>query len=474
MKEKPFRSLSSDEFQLEIKDNDHDYTIDIVEIIRTLFRGIALDYVVELPISMKERLVMLFFLKEGSLHNDASLTELTNRLDISRGAVVNALKALEERGFIRRTGNRKGKSTDITPIFKRILQFKRAYTLSEEKLIALLDVMQYLNDRQLQDNMKPFNEFLALLFNTKGKEQRGKLKDDRWARDVVLKDFLRLCLLKGLKATNLTATLIREYAQIALSSIENRESLIMVIFSLPGKEATWETGLEAYREQSRRSYLPEIKESVLDLIRHLGEIHRNPEKLEDRLMAEKDWFFDELHTVFGFDYQHQSRYEKIGYVAEKMRGIENDLETISKRFFRDLTVVMKNERADLTYYILTDDGQEVPLTPTILKQQIQEWGLTGSTSTLTGGIPVVTSGFLHNLFVKGVANSIEGVLYEGIGGEIGELYYKNETGNMERLTETMAMELVDRYGLDFFKRAFFWDKSGYVSIERELLKNIKS
>ena len=135
---------------------------------------------------------------------------------------------------------------------------------------------------------------------------------------------------------------------------------------------------------------------------------------------------------------------------------------------------MKNGRVDLTYYVLDNEWLKRPLTPTTLKQEIRIWGLTGSTSTFTGGIPVVTSGFLHNLFVEEVTNSIEGILYEGIGGEIGELYYKNETGNMERLTETMAMELVDRYGLDFFKHVFFWDKNGYLSIERELLKNIKS
>jgi len=127
----------------------------------------------------------------------------------------------------------------------------------------------------------------------------------------------------------------------------------------------------------------------------------------------------------------------------------------------------------LNYYYLDDEQGKRHLNPKGLKQDIQMWGLVGSTSTLAGGIPVVESGFLHNIFVEEIDGWLDEVLSEVVGREVGEFYYKDESGSMIQLKESQALELVDRYGLDFFKYVFIQDKSSYVSIEEKLLQIIK-
>ena len=127
----------------------------------------------------------------------------------------------------------------------------------------------------------------------------------------------------------------------------------------------------------------------------------------------------------------------------------------------------------MNYYYLDDEQGKRHLNPKGLKQDIQMWGLVGSTSTLAGGIPVVESGFLHNIFVEEIDGWLDEVLSEVVGREVGEFYYKDESGSMIQLKESQALELVDRYGLDFFKYVFIQDKSSYVSIEEKLLQIIK-
>ena len=127
----------------------------------------------------------------------------------------------------------------------------------------------------------------------------------------------------------------------------------------------------------------------------------------------------------------------------------------------------------MNYYYLDDEQGKRPLNPKRLKQEIRMWGLVGSTSTLAGGIPVVESGFLHNIFVEEIDGWLDEVLSEVVGREVGEFYYKDESGSMIQLKESQALELVDRYGLDFFKYVFIQDKSSYVSIEEKLLQIIK-
>ncbi len=128
----------------------------------------------------------------------------------------------------------------------------------------------------------------------------------------------------------------------------------------------------------------------------------------------------------------------------------------------------------MNYYYLDDEQGKRHLNPKGLKQDIQMWGLVGSTSTLAGGIPVVESGFLHNIFVEEIDGWLDEVLSEVVGREVGEFYYKDESGSMIQLKESQALELVDRYGLDFFKCVFIQDKSSYVSIEEKLLQIIRN
>ena len=128
----------------------------------------------------------------------------------------------------------------------------------------------------------------------------------------------------------------------------------------------------------------------------------------------------------------------------------------------------------MNYYYLDDEQGKRHLNPKKLNQEIRMWGLVGSTSTLGGGIPVVESGFLHNIFVKKIEGWLDEVLSEAVGREVGEFYYKDNSGSMVQLNESQALELVDRYGLDFFKCVFIHDKSSYVSIEEKLLQIIRN
>jgi len=135
---------------------------------------------------------------------------------------------------------------------------------------------------------------------------------------------------------------------------------------------------------------------------------------------------------------------------------------------------MNEECVGLNYYYLDDEQGKRHLNPKKLKQDIQMWGLVGSTSTFAGGIPVVESGFLHNIFVKKIDGWLDEVLSEAVGREVGEFYYKDKSGSMVQLNESQALELVDRYGLDFFNCVFIQDKSSYVSIEEKLLQIIRN
>ena len=128
----------------------------------------------------------------------------------------------------------------------------------------------------------------------------------------------------------------------------------------------------------------------------------------------------------------------------------------------------------MNYYYLDDVQGKRLLNPKRLKQEIRLWGLTGRTSTLGGGIPVVESGFLHNIFVEEIDGWIDEALYEAVGDEVGEFYYKDDSGTLIQLNELQALELVDRHGLDFFKYVFIQDKSFYVSIEEKLLQIIRN
>lgn len=126
----------------------------------------------------------------------------------------------------------------------------------------------------------------------------------------------------------------------------------------------------------------------------------------------------------------------------------------------------------MNYYYLDDVQGKRLLNPKKLEQEIRLWGLSGSTSTLAGGVPVVESGFLHNIFVEAIDRWIDEALYEDVDDESSEFYYKDDRGSLIQLNESQAIELVDQYGLDFFKYVFIQDKSSYVSIEEKLLQII--
>ena len=128
----------------------------------------------------------------------------------------------------------------------------------------------------------------------------------------------------------------------------------------------------------------------------------------------------------------------------------------------------------MNYYYLDDVHGKKPLNPKKLKQAIQLWRLAGSTSTLAGGVPVVESGFLHNIFVEEIDRWLDEALYEAVGDEVGEFYYKDDSGSLLQLNESQAIELVDQYGLDFFNCVFIQDKSSYVTIEEKLLQIIRN
>ena len=128
----------------------------------------------------------------------------------------------------------------------------------------------------------------------------------------------------------------------------------------------------------------------------------------------------------------------------------------------------------MNYYYLDDVQGKRLLNPKKLEQDIQIWGLIGRTSTLGGGIPVVESGFLHNIFVEEIDRWIDEALYEAVGDEVGEFYYKDDSGSIVRLNESQALEFVDRHGLDFFKYVFIQDKISYVTIEEKLLQIIRN
>ena len=128
----------------------------------------------------------------------------------------------------------------------------------------------------------------------------------------------------------------------------------------------------------------------------------------------------------------------------------------------------------MNYYYLDDEQGKRHLNPKKLEQEIRLWGLSGSTSTLAGGIPVVESGFLHNIFVEEIDSWLDEAFYKAVGREVGEFYYKDDSGSIVQLNESQALELVDRHGLDFFKYVFIQDKSFYVSIEEKLLQIIRN
>jgi len=338
-REEFYPELTPSELLMRVKDNRSDYVVSFTEVIRTLFVGIAAEYITELSIPVKERMVLLFYFQKASVYDHSSFTAISNRLGFSRSSVISAVNALADKGFINRIGEGNQKYTDLTPTFRKILRFKRCYSLSEEKLIKMLDVYGYLQEKEDREASEAFVDFLGVMFSQQGYEYNGYAGDnERRATDFVLRNFLRFCLLRGFKSEKLTADVIRQYGEIILSTQENREKFMMDIFALPKEKLSWKEGLKAYEQQrifNDGGAVQEIVFSVVAEIDYMG----SSKKVEDLLLKKEEAFFQQVEMVYKLRLKGSSLYEKVGELAGLIRTSEKKLDEMFKRFERELTML---------------------------------------------------------------------------------------------------------------------------------------
>ena len=343
MKEKRdefYPELTASELLMRIRDNRYDYVVSFTEVIRTLFVGIAAEYVTELSIPVKERMVLLFYFQKASIYDHSSFSDISNRLGFSRSSVISAVNALAEKGFIIRVGEGNQKFTDLSPTFRKILQFKRCYSLSEEKLIKMLDVYRYLQEKEGREASDALVDFLGVMFSEQGYEYNGYAGDEeRKARDFVLRNFLRFCLLRGFRAEKLTGDVIRRYCEVILSTQENREKFMMDVFALPKEKLSWEEGLKAFEQRRIFNDGGTIQKMVLSVVAEVDYIASSSRKVEDHLLKKEEVFFKQVEMVYKLRLKGSSLYERIGELAALLKVVEKKLDEVFKRFERELTML---------------------------------------------------------------------------------------------------------------------------------------
>jgi len=339
-KDEYYPELTASELLMRIKDNRYNYVVSFTEVIRTLFVGIAAEYITELSIPVKERMVLLFYFQKASVYDHSSFTTISNRLGFSRSSVISAVNALADKGFINRVGEGNQKYTDLTPTFRKILRFKRCYSLSEEKLIKMLDVYRYLQEKGVREASDALVDFLGVMFSQQGYEYNGYAGDEeRKARDFVLRNFLRFCLLHGFRAEKLTGDVIRRYCDVILSTQENREKFMLDIFALSKEKLSWEDGLKAFEQRRIFNDDGVIQKTVLSVVAEVDYIASSTRKVEDHLLKKDEAFFQQVEMVYKLHLKGSSLYEKIGVFAALLKVDEKKLDEVFKRFERELTML---------------------------------------------------------------------------------------------------------------------------------------
>lgn len=333
---------TTEELFMNLKDEKRggEAVISITEVVRTLFTGIAAEYVTGLNISTSQRVLLMHYVTAGKLYNDTTLPELAATLGISRNTLHTAAQGLEALDLIKRTDRGAGKQTDITPILKKILRYKRAYSLTEDKLIKMLDGYKYIQykqeDRPMSDRIEVLTDFLMAMFDRQGYSGYDT-GDHQMIKDTRVRNFLRFCLLRGFDPRKLTHTLIQEYIEIILSTQENYEKLVMGV-RLMGT-GTWKDGIKAYEQQTMFSDKTIMNRTLVD-IDSLNWLRKAPDVayVRNRLANADDNFFERASTNYRITFTSSGKFDRITELGSLLWETEQKLNEVFKRFMRELSL----------------------------------------------------------------------------------------------------------------------------------------
>lgn len=324
--------------------------ISITEVVRTLFTGITAEYVSGLNIPTSQRVLLMHYVSAGKLYNEATLPELAAILGISRNTLHTAAQGLEALGLIKRTDHGAGKLTDITPILKKILRYKRCYSLTESHLVKMLDGYKYIQykqeDRPMSESIEVLTDFMMVLFDRQGYSGYDS-EEHHLARDYRVRNFLRFCLLRGFDPKKLTHELIREYIEIILSTQENYEHLIMKIILTKAK--TWKDGIKAYEQRTMfadetivKNMLNDetIVKNTLTDVENLSWLRKAPDvaSVRNKLVSEEDNFFVRVETNYGIIFSSSGKFDRVSELGEILWNAEQKLDEVFRRFMRELSL----------------------------------------------------------------------------------------------------------------------------------------
>jgi len=204
----------------------------------------------------------------------------------------------------------------------------------------MLDVYRYLQEKEGREASDALVDFLGVMFSEQGYEYNGYAGDEeRKARDFVLRNFLRFCLLHGFRAEKLTGDVIRRYCDVILSTQENREKFMLDIFALSKEKLSWEDGLKAFEQRRIFNDDGVIQKTVLSVVAEVDYIASSTRKVEDHLLKKDEAFFQQVEMVYKLHLKGSSLYEKIGVFAALLKVDEKKLDEVFKRFERELTML---------------------------------------------------------------------------------------------------------------------------------------
>ncbi|HPR74460.1 MAG TPA: hypothetical protein PLX41_12465 [Bacteroidales bacterium] len=342
-KKEYYPELTTEELFMKLIDEERgeEAIISITEVVRTLFTGIAAEYVTGLNIPTSQRVLLMHYLSAGKLYNDSTLPELAATLGISRNTLHTAAQGLEAQGLIKRTDHGAGKVTDLTPILTKILRYKRAYSLTEDKLIKMLDGYKYIQykqeDRPMSDRIEVLTDFLLTMFNRDGYSGHDDKESHRLARDFRARNFLRFCLLRGFDPRKLTHTLIHNYLEIILSTNEDYEKLVMGIILTKAKK--WKDGIKAYEQQTIFIDKTILTRTLVDIdslnwLRKASDIAY----IRNRLADEDTLFFERASLTYGITFTSAGKFDRVSELGSLLWETEQNLDEVFRRFLRELSL----------------------------------------------------------------------------------------------------------------------------------------
>jgi len=301
---------TGEEFRARIIEGRTSSDVVVPAVIHALVKGVALEYLVQLELDMKEQTLMLYLINTGSLTNNETIDVLSKNTKLSRPSVIGALNSLVKKDLMTRK-RKGGDKTNISPFIGKMLRFKKVYDVH---LNELEDLMTYFGN-DYEDPVLALQELISKLFSIN--------PEPPFAR------FLRVCLLAGFDERSLKDETVKAIRTIISSSEYVEERLLQTaIFG----EKSWDKTITLYQENS----IPikeEITEGINNIVNEIERLIKSPKKVIDGLVGKDDGFYKDLARIFpNRNYVEMRESERLEKVSRLLEETEDKVKVLLDRF----------------------------------------------------------------------------------------------------------------------------------------------